>query len=126
MPLSQFRHNIQAERDHAMPTGEDLQLNQLNLYTPQGEAILQNVQARINSGKWTQLAGQSGLGKSTLLRTISGLWVDYDGDWQRPHGSSLLLPQKPTSAKARSPKSSATLAKPLLIPTTPRCWRMWG
>ena len=94
--LSQFRHNIEAEqnRDRAAPAGEDLQLNQLNLYTPQGEAILQNVQARISAGKWTRLAGQSGLGKSTLLRTIGGLWVDYDGDWQRPHGSSLLLPQR--------------------------------
>ena len=94
--LSQFRHNIEAEqnRDRTAPTGEDLQLNQLNLYTPQGEPILHNVQARITAGKWTQLAGQSGLGKSTLLRTIGGLWVDYDGDWQRTHGSSLLLPQK--------------------------------
>ena len=73
--LSQFRHNIEAEqnRDRTAPTGEDLQLNQLNLYTPQGEPILHNVQARITAGKWTQLAGQSGLGKSTLLRTIGGL-----------------------------------------------------
>lgn len=94
--LSQFRHSITQEqaRDKAAQTGEGLQMTGLNLYTPQGEPILQNVHAHIAPRKWTQLAGQSGLGKSTLLRTIGGLWVDYDGEWQRPHGSSLLLPQK--------------------------------
>ena len=94
--LSQFRHSITQEqaRDKAAQAGEGLQMTGLNLYTPQGEPILQNVHAHIAPRKWTQLAGQSGLGKSTLLRTIGGLWVDYDGEWQRPHGSSLLLPQK--------------------------------
>lgn len=126
--LSQFRRNIEAEqnRDRAAPTGEDLQLNQLNLYTSQGEAILQNVQARISAGKWTQLAGQSGLGKSTLLRTIGGLWVDYDGDWQRPHGSSLLLPQKTYLGKGTLAEIISYPAKPSSKPTTPPCLLMLG
>ncbi|RZI78109.1 MAG: ATP-binding cassette domain-containing protein, partial [Pseudomonas sp.] len=33
--------------------------------------------------------------KSTLLRTLQGLWPYCRGNWQLPPGRSLLLPQKP-------------------------------
>lgn len=94
--LTQFQYDIDKEQnnDKAIQLGEGLSLNGLNVYTPTGDMILRNVQAHFAPRKWTQLAGQSGLGKSTLLRTIGGLWVDYDGQWQHPQGTSLLLPQK--------------------------------
>lgn len=94
--LHQFRENILKEQsnDKTPPQADSLAINGLNIYTPSGEPILRNVAANFSTRKWTQLAGESGLGKSTLLRTIGGLWADYDGSWQAPKGSSLLLPQR--------------------------------
>lgn len=94
--LYQFHENILKEQasDKTPLQAEDLCIDGLNIYTPQGEVILTGIKANIRAKKWTQLAGKSGLGKSTLLRTIGGLWVDYDGNWQAPKGSSLLLPQR--------------------------------
>ncbi|HCN47172.1 MAG TPA: ABC transporter ATP-binding protein, partial [Pseudomonas sp.] len=46
-------------------------------------------------GQWVRLDGRSGLGKSTLLRTLQGLWPYCRGQWQLPPGASLLLPQQP-------------------------------
>ncbi|STZ76719.1 ABC transporter ATP-binding protein/permease [Bergeriella denitrificans] len=111
--LHQFRENILTEQDNDKPAplSDGLEINGLNIYTPNGEAILSNVRAKISPQKWTQLAGRSGLGKSTLLRTIGGLWADYDGAWQAPKGTSLLLPQ-------RTYLGSGTLAEILSYPDT--------
>ena len=111
--LHQFRTNILTEQgnDKAAPLSDGLEINGLNIYTPAGEAILSNVRAKISPRKWTQLAGKSGLGKSTLLRTIGGLWADYDGSWHAPKGTSLLLPQ-------RTYLGSGTLAEIISYPDT--------
>ncbi|MDO4879367.1 MAG: ABC transporter ATP-binding protein/permease [Neisseria sp.] len=94
--LSQFRENIAEEQaqDKTAPVGDKALLDNLTLYTPNGGTVLGDISAEIAPQRWTQLAGQSGLGKSTLLRTIGGLWPYYDGTWQRPQGKTLLLPQK--------------------------------
>lgn len=111
--LHQFRTNILTEQgnDKAAPLSDGLEINGLNIYTPAGEVILSNVRAKISPRKWTQLAGKSGLGKSTLLRTIGGLWADYDGSWHAPKGTSLLLPQ-------RTYLGSGTLAEIISYPDT--------
>jgi putative ATP-binding cassette transporter len=42
------------------------------------------------------IRGKSGIGKTTLLRAVAGLWPHVDGTITRPSGSdSLFLPQKP-------------------------------
>lgn len=94
--LHQFRENIMQEqaKDKTPTEAEALEIGGLNIYTPDGTPILRGVTAKVSPHKWTQLAGQSGLGKSTLLRTIGGLWADYDGSWYAPKGRSLLLPQR--------------------------------
>ena len=94
--LSQFRENIafeQGEEKNA-PVGGTTALDGLSLFTPEGVAVLENIRAQITPGRWTQLAGDSGLGKSTLLRTIGGLWPYYGGAWTQAAGKTLLLPQK--------------------------------
>ncbi|GKV75998.1 membrane protein [Pectobacterium carotovorum subsp. carotovorum] len=94
--LSQFKDEIkrhQSEQADA-PVGQDLRIDQLSFTTPQGSPLLQKVDLSCEAGSWSKFSGRSGLGKSTLLRTLSGLWPYYDGRWQSLEGRSLLLPQQ--------------------------------
>ncbi|MFJ5468831.1 ABC transporter ATP-binding protein/permease [Pectobacterium carotovorum] len=94
--LSQFKEEIkrhQSEQADA-PVGQDLRIEQLSFTTPQGAPLLQKVDLSCEAGSWSKFSGRSGLGKSTLLRTLSGLWPYYDGRWQSLEGRSLLLPQQ--------------------------------
>lgn len=46
----------------------------------------------VQQGQIVMLKGRSGLGKSSLLRTLSGFWPHYIGEYQRTH--SMWVPQK--------------------------------
>lgn len=65
------------------PPGSDRQLiNSLSLQLPKGKSLL--------------IMGASGSGKSSILRTIAGLWNFGAGSIQRPQLKSMIfLPQKP-------------------------------
>jgi len=95
--LEQFEQAIAASREQATAAarGDCLCTRGLTLCRPDGSAMLRDLDLRVGQGQWLRLGGRSGLGKSTLLRTLQGLWPYCQGDWQLPPGRSLLLPQKP-------------------------------
>lgn len=95
--LDQFERAIEASRQQVVsaPQGSCLCAQGLTLCRPDGSALLSNLDLWVGQGQWLRLAGRSGLGKSTLLRTLQGLWPYCRGNWQLPPGRSLLLPQKP-------------------------------
>ncbi|VEI44436.1 ABC transporter [Actinobacillus equuli] len=63
----------------------------------------------IDHNQWIRLKGKSGLGKSTLLRVLSGIWDYYEGEYKQPNKPSLLVPQ-------RSYLNEGTLADVLSYP----------
>ncbi|BAP45815.1 putative uncharacterized protein [Pseudomonas sp. StFLB209] len=95
--LGQFQQAIDATRWQACdcPRGAVLRLHNLSVQLADGRSLLNNLNLVAGPGQWLRLEGRSGLGKSTLLRTLQGLWPWYRGRWQLPGGSSLLLPQQP-------------------------------
>jgi vitamin B12/bleomycin/antimicrobial peptide transport system ATP-binding/permease protein len=95
--LGQFEQAIHHSRAQARPaqTGPTLLTQALDILRPDGSPLLSNVELHALPAQWLQLAGPSGIGKSTLLRTLHGLWPHYRGQWQMPVGRNLLLPQKP-------------------------------
>lgn len=95
--LDQFERAIAASRHQVSqpPQGDCLCAQGLTLCRPDGSVMVDDLHLRAQPGHWLRLAGRSGLGKSTLLRTLQGLWPYCLGDWQLPAGRSLLLPQKP-------------------------------
>jgi len=99
--LEQFERAIAASRAQARPAsaGPCLCTEGLAVCRPDGSVLLDGLDVRVMPGQWVRLAGRSGLGKSTLLRTLQGLWPYCRGDWQLPLGRSLLLPQQPYLAK---------------------------
>lgn len=74
----------------------DIIIQQLHLTSPQGVTLIKNLDLILDSGKFTLLCGASGLGKSTLLRAIAGVWVYGSGKIQLPQNANIVfLPQKP-------------------------------
>lgn len=95
--LGQFEEAIARTRQQVREPrcGDCLRLERVDVLLPNGEPLLCDLQGQVMPGEWVRLAGPSGLGKSTLLRTLQGLWPYCRGTWQLPRGRSLLLPQKP-------------------------------
>lgn len=56
--------------------------------------MLQAVSLEATAPEWLLLEGRSGIGKSTLLRVLAGLWPYYSGHFQI-RGSFLFIPQRP-------------------------------
>jgi len=74
-----------------------ISLEALTVATPGGERILlRDVTFRLPPGKSLLIMGESGSGKSSLLRTIAGLWNSGEGKIGRPpYRNMMFLPQRP-------------------------------
>ncbi len=68
----------------------------LNIYTPKNETLLKDVNLDLVHGEHYLIKGPSGVGKSTLIRTISGIWPYGSGEIALPKKQKIMyLPQKP-------------------------------
>jgi len=73
-----------------------LAIQNLTVALPNGEALLQNVSLQVSGGEKLLITGASGCGKSTFMRTISGIWPFGKGSIVIPQGQTrLFLPQRP-------------------------------
>ncbi len=73
-----------------------LTVKDVNLYLPDGQPLLANVNLSLKRGDTILLGGASGSGKSTLLRAIAGIWPFGCGEIRGPRDRRVLfLPQKP-------------------------------
>lgn len=86
-----------------------LDMQELAIYTPENDRLFSHLSLAIDGQKWVRLKGKSGLGKSTFLRLLSGIWDYFDGEYKVPKGKSLLVPQ-------RSYLNEGTLADVLSYP----------
>jgi len=73
-----------------------LRLNDLSVALDDGTAILDETEVEIMPGERVLIAGESGTGKSTLVRALAGLWPWGGGSVEIKKGASFfLLPQRP-------------------------------
>ncbi len=74
-----------------------LQLLNVTLKTPDNnKTLIRNLSLEAPPGKGLLITGVSGVGKSSLLRAIAGIWETGDGTIERPnHKEMLFLPQRP-------------------------------
>lgn len=84
-----------ATADAPAPGAGPLTINDLRLRLPDGRPLLTVDRLEIAPGEAVWLSGASGLGKTTLFKTIAGLWPHTSGEVVRPAGKSLFLTQKP-------------------------------
>ena len=68
----------------------------LSVRTPTGDVLVKDLTLAIPGQTSILIRGKSGIGKTTLLRALAGLWPHADGTVRRPAGKqALFLPQKP-------------------------------
>ena len=70
--------------------------------------ILGPIEFAMEEGERLAILGPSGVGKSTLLRMIAGLEVDFEGQIKRPDSMSFMF-QEPTLLPWRSVKENLSL-----------------
>jgi putative ATP-binding cassette transporter len=89
----------QAAASTTIQSHEDarLALDKVTLLTPDNlHTLLKNATAEVPSGKGMLIAGPSGVGKSSLLRAVAGLWNAGEGLITRPPLQEMFfLPQRP-------------------------------
>jgi putative ATP-binding cassette transporter len=92
-----------------------LAFEHLTLFTPDYQKILvKDLSLTLSPGQGLLIVGESGVGKSSLLRMIAGLWMSGSGRLVRPPLEDMLfLPQRPYMI-------SGTLREQLLYPCLDR------
>lgn len=66
--------------------GEKILLDKVSIFTPDGVCILRNISLKFLKGKKYLIIGNSGIGKSTLVKVLAGIWKYGNG--------SIFLPKE--------------------------------
>ena len=92
---SQTSH--QSDNKIVTKRGASLSCNHLSICTPAGKRILiKQLNLSVRPNKGLMIIGESGTGKSSLLRVMAGLWSAGSGEILSPSRHELLfLPQQP-------------------------------
>jgi putative ATP-binding cassette transporter len=81
---------------HSGHETDTVDVNSLRLSLPNGRLIVDAAELSIGRGERWMLSGPPGSGKSTLFRSLSGIWPHGSGRISMPAGARVLfLPQKP-------------------------------
>jgi putative ATP-binding cassette transporter len=78
------------------PTESDLLvMRELGLTRPSGEMLVAEAEVEIRRPERVLIRGQSGSGKSTIMRAVAGVWPWGKGEIHLPRGTIMFMPQKP-------------------------------
>jgi putative ATP-binding cassette transporter len=81
---------------HVVGDATDLTVEGVDLYLPDGQPLIADVNLSLLRGDTVLLGGPSGSGKSTLFRAVAGIWPFGRGEIRGPRNRHVLfLPQKP-------------------------------
>jgi putative ATP-binding cassette transporter len=76
--------------------GTALRLRDVSVTLDDGTVVINDADVTIDIGERILLVGESGTGKSTLVRAIAGLWPWGEGDISIQRGAKVfLMPQRP-------------------------------
>jgi len=104
----------QRERTIDLREYSHLSLEHITLETPNHKTLVADLSVEVPEGTGMLIVGHSGVGKSSLLRAIAGLWKKGTGLLVRPRLDEILfLPQRPYMILG-------TLRDQLLYPQTDR------
>ncbi|WP_109843729.1 ABC transporter ATP-binding protein/permease [Aggregatibacter aphrophilus] len=73
----------------------DVIFQHLSVKSPMGKTLIKDLNLTLTQGNSLLIQGQSGVGKTTLLRTVAGLWSYAQGEIFCPQHNILFLSQRP-------------------------------
>jgi vitamin B12/bleomycin/antimicrobial peptide transport system ATP-binding/permease protein len=81
---------------HIVPSQHYVNIDALTVRTPSRVPLVENLNLHLDANSSLLIRGPSGIGKTTLLRAMAGLWPYVEGQVTRPVlTQALFLPQKP-------------------------------
>ena len=93
-------------------TGAALRLSDLSVTLDSGAAVVKDAEVDIMPGERVLVAGESGTGKSTLVRAIAGLWPWGDGNVEVAAGAKMFLMPQRAYVPVGSLRRAATYPEP--------------
>jgi putative ATP-binding cassette transporter len=76
-------------------SADKITIRDLSIHTPKEDNLLEKINVEFVHGKNYLIKGPSGIGKSTFIRTIAGIWPYGHGDITLPADKSIMyIPQK--------------------------------
>jgi len=101
--LASFENRIEEIEAGADNTGEvvltrdgpEVAVDGLTIDLPNGRRLLTGVHFQADAQHPLLITGRNGIGKSTVLRALSGLWPFGQGRVRLPEGRTFFVPQKP-------------------------------
>jgi len=101
-----------------------LRVRSLAVALPDGSELLKDIDFELCAGHRVLLCGANGVGKSSLLRALAGVWPAKAGDisWFVPPSDRLVLPQRPYLLPGASLKQN--LLYPASEASEPWLWRI--
>ncbi|GIQ86488.1 hypothetical protein KIPB_008353, partial [Kipferlia bialata] len=104
------------EREREGENGSDdtlpLFMDRVTINTPDGQPLLRDISFRVGKGESLAIVGNSGCGKSSILRVLAGLWQAADGRVNLP-SDSFFVPQAPYLSMA---SLQAQVMYPMRVP----------
>ena len=117
--LATFRRAIEKARASGSrvetSAGAALVTHDLAMSRPDGQVLLRPVALTIAPGGTTAILGRSGTGKTTLFRTLAGIWPHASGMIEFPAGRLMFLPQKPYIPEGSVRRAAAYPADPATV-----------
>ena len=86
---------IDIKSKHLTCAGKDIIAQNITLKTQSGNVLLEGFNATFESNKNYLIKGPSGVGKSTFIKTLSGIWPFFSGHFSFPNNKKIMyLPQQ--------------------------------
>ncbi len=97
--LSDFREHMDAVNDYRsrcmkgriLDTGDRLAWRDLTLSAPDGTELVKKASGEIRAGTSVLIVGDNGVGKTTFLKVLFGIWPWYSGTVSVPATDEMLL-----------------------------------
>ena len=80
---------------HPATESDRLVMRELGVARPDGEMLVAEAEVEILRAERVLIRGQSGSGKSTIMRAVAGVWPWGRGAIHLPTGAITFMPQKP-------------------------------